>query len=102
MDDLDLRSLERCIEKGAPKDLLEALADEEHSRWAHWQRYLHSRCTRQLDGCLTIPCDLVQRWERQIETPYPELQESEKNSDREQARKLLSSIKRFILENGID
>lgn len=69
--------------------VMEELASVEHERWAHWQRYLHSRCSRQSDGSLTIPADLVQRWESQMTTPYAELSESEKESDREQVRRYL-------------
>ena len=64
--------------------LYEQLAAIEHERWADWQRYMHSLCTTNSDGSLTIPAGLVERWEHQIATPYAELTEREKNSDREQ------------------
>ncbi len=73
-------------------ELLEQLARVEHERWASWQRYVHSRCTCGTDGSLTIPADLVDRWTRQIDTPYAELTESEKESDREQVRRYLPII----------
>lgn len=69
--------------------LVEALADIEHMRWAHWQRYLHDACIEQADGSLTIPVDLVKRWERQIRLRYADLDDSEKESDREQVRRYL-------------
>ena len=72
---------------------LEVTAAVEHDRWAHWQRYLHDQCTVQEDGSLIIPRHLVDRWERQISTPYDALSEKEKNSDREQARDYLSALK---------
>ncbi len=73
--------------------LLEELASIEHDRWAHWQRHLHSKCIPQGgDGDLLIPGALVRQWERQIATPYTELAEDEKESDREQVRKYLSII----------
>lgn len=64
--------------------LYERLAAIEHERWSHWQKYMHSLCTRQDDGSLVIPANHVKQWERQIATPYEELTEAEKNSDREQ------------------
>lgn len=73
--------------------LLEQLADIEHARWAKWQRYLHNKATKQADGSLVIPAELVERWERQIETPYAELSEKEKESDREQVREYVDVIK---------
>ncbi|MGN6757144.1 MAG: hypothetical protein ACTHMJ_12235 [Thermomicrobiales bacterium] len=67
--------------------LFEQLAAIEHERWAGWQAYLHGMATRNPDGSLTIPADLVARWDRQIVTTYAELSESEKESDREQVRR---------------
>lgn len=61
----------------------EKLAAIEHERWADWQKYLHSKCIRESTGLL-IPATLVKQWERQIATPYAELSEKEKESDREQ------------------
>lgn len=72
--------------------VFEDLAEIEHERWAHWQRYMHSKCIRQSDGSLLIPPNLVSQWERQISTPYTELTELEKDSDREQVRKYLPTI----------
>ena len=50
------------------KELIEKLSAIEHDRWAHWQSYLHSKCERNDDGSLTIPKDLVEKWNTQIET----------------------------------
>jgi hypothetical protein len=73
--------------------LLETLAAIEHERWSYWQRYMHSKCVPQGDdGALLIPAALVQQWENQIATPYSELSEEEKESDREQVRKYLPLI----------
>ena len=72
--------------------LVEQLAAIEHERWSHWQRYVHSKCIRQPDGSLLLPADLVARWEKQIDTKYAELDEQERESDREQVRKYLPLI----------
>ncbi len=72
--------------------LMEALAAVEHERWSHWQRYVHENCEERADGSLIIPAHLVDRWTTQIETPYAQLEETEKNSDREQVRRYLPVI----------
>lgn len=72
--------------------LIEALASVEHERWSHWQRYLHSQCELRDDGALTIPAALVKRWSKQMSTPYHELSEHEKDSDREQVQRYLPII----------
>jgi len=86
---------------------MEDWADKEHERWSKWQEYLHSQCFRssEFTGALIIPADLVARWERQIITPYTELSEKEKESDREQVRPyikdiltLLTTLEKEVLE----
>jgi hypothetical protein len=41
---------------------------------------------------LTIPAELVARWTDQLSTPYAELSEQEKESDREQVRRYLPAV----------
>jgi hypothetical protein len=72
--------------------LIEKLAAVEHERWSQWQRYVHSKCTRQPDGSLLLPADLVARWEKQIATKFAELDNTDKERDREQVRKYLPVI----------
>ena len=72
--------------------LLERLAYIEHDRWAHWQRYMHGKAHKLPNGALVISPELVAQWERQLLTPYDQLSEKEKESDREQVRKYLPVI----------
>lgn len=83
---------ERILEVLDDDDLLEELSAIEHDRWAHWQRYLHSKCEPRPDGSLVIPAELANRWAAQLDTPYSELSELEKESDREQVRRYLPVI----------
>jgi hypothetical protein len=76
--------------------LIEALAALEHDRWAHWQRYVHDQGQRQPDGSLMLPADLVDRWERQINTRFENLTTEEKESDREQVRKYFPLLKLWL------
>jgi hypothetical protein len=62
--------------------LRERLAALEHEQWAHW--------TRHLLGNLTP--ENIERWRRQIDTPYDQLSEAEKDSDREWADRVLGLI----------
>ncbi len=78
------------------EELIERLAECEHASWARWQAYLHSICARNPDGSLTIPADRVRRWERQIATPYAELSEAEKQSDRDEVVRLLPLIQEYV------
>lgn len=60
-------------------ELREKLADLEHQQWAHWTRYMLNNLTP----------ENIERWQRQINTPYKNLSEKEKQSDRQWADKVL-------------
>lgn len=81
------------------KDLIELLSKKEHDRWAKWQKHVHSCCTSNEDGSLTIPKEKVDRWERQIKTDYDNLSEQEKDSDRRQVLETLKTIKYYHKNN---
>jgi hypothetical protein len=65
--------------------LRERLAALEHEQWAHWTRYMLDNLTP----------ENVERWRSQIETPYERLSESEKQSDREWADRVLILVEAF-------
>lgn len=75
-------------------ELREALADYAHEAWAGWMKYLFSKSIYNHDDTVTIPASLVARWERQASTAYADLPEEEKNSDREEADKMLELVKK--------
>jgi hypothetical protein len=62
--------------------LRERLAALEHEQWAHWTRYLLDHLTP----------ENIELWRRQVDTPYEELSESEKDSDREWADRVLRIV----------
>lgn len=70
--------------------LREKIAAVQHEIWAHWMRYLFSVSIKNEDGSCTIPVEKVQRWMRQLDTPYDALTDKEQSSDREQAEKVLA------------
>ncbi|HIB9056342.1 TPA: hypothetical protein ACWYGT_004999 [Citrobacter braakii] len=78
------------------KFVIEKLADIEHGRWSRWQKYLHEQCVKNDDGSLTIPHELVSRWEKQMTTPYSELTDEEKQSDRDLVEKDLDKLHRIL------
>ncbi len=77
-------------------DFIEQAAAIEHARWSKWQLYMFSQCTRNPDGSLTIPPELVHRWTRQAATGYEQLTETEKESDREQTRPYLPLVRGLV------
>jgi len=70
----------------------ELLADYAHEAWAGWMRYVFGICKLNGDESATIPRWAVERWTRQMETPYEMLSEKEKDSDRKEADKILKII----------
>jgi len=65
-------------------EVVEAVAEQAHVAWSGWTRWM-------ID--VWSP-EAVARWERQIATPYADLSESEKESDRKEARAYLAAIDR--------
>lgn len=70
---------------------LERLAELEHVQWARWTEYM-------LDTLVTYAPELathphVLGWRRQIATPYADLTERERDSDREWAHKVLTVLR---------
>lgn len=72
---------------GIEDEFLEKLAAIEHNRWTDWQQWVH-KCLKpnpmgEIFPYLLDP-EWYERWDKQIETPYERLSESEKQSDRDQ------------------
>jgi len=70
------------------KKFIEQGAEIEHNRWSRWQSYLFSKSEWTKDGYL-IPRELCFRWQKQIDTPYSELSEKEKESDKKEVENYL-------------
>jgi hypothetical protein len=68
----------------------ERLAAYAHEAWAGWMLYLFRFGTLHADGTFAIDADKVERWKRQATTPYAELPEAEKDSDRAEADAILA------------
>ena|ERR1700682_91804 len=75
-----------ALEKIDDKELIEILADIEHERWSGWMRWMFDNWTE----------DNIARWKMQMVTPYSDLPEYSKESDRKEVRKTLEAIKRHL------
>jgi hypothetical protein len=71
----------------------EELASYAHDAWSGWMKYMFSKSIITTDKNVIIPSDLVKRWDRQMNTKYEDLPESEKESDRKEADTMLAIIK---------
>lgn len=78
----------------AYEHLREDLAALEHNQWALWTRYMLAALQPLM---MPVPCDdtsalamrRLEGWQRQVDTPYAELSEDEKDKDREWADRVL-------------
>lgn len=77
--ELKMKEHSELLQQTDKESTLEKLATLEHEQWAHWTRYMLENLT----------ADNIERWKLQIETPYSNLTELEKESDRVWARKTL-------------
>ncbi len=88
---------ERGKKASAPvaTELVECLADVQHVIWAHWMAYLFSVCEKKDYFILkhtVIPEEKVRRWTRQMYAHYSLMPEGEKESERDQAWKVLEAL----------
>ena len=74
----------------------EEKAKAAHDIWAHWMKYMFTKCKYfempddyASSRVLTIPSELVERWQRQMNTPFEELSEQEQKSDYKIAEQFL-------------
>lgn len=75
------------------EELIERLAALEHDRWSGWMNYLFTQGYSREDGAFVIDPESVRWWQHLIDTPYAELTERSKESDRQEVRKTLDVLK---------
>lgn len=72
---------------------LEQMADKVHQVWCNWMKEVFSQGTLYPKmpgkGLWVMSLPAQRRWTKQMTIPYAQLSESEKNSDREIARRYL-------------
>lgn len=82
----------------------EKLAEYAHDAWSGWMKYLFSKgelrwaepspdSQARPERVYIMPAWAVERWQRQMNTPYASLPESEKESDRDEADKMLAILR---------
>ncbi len=84
------------IEPVESGELREQLAAIEHERWADWQKWCH-KVLRE-NNPSPEQGDILERWDRQIETPYAELSEAEKQSDRDQVDRYWQLVEAYLAQ----
>jgi hypothetical protein len=72
----------------------ERLARLAHEQWSGWMEHLFERGVQRPDGVFCIDPEFVARWRRQMKTPYDDLPEHEKESDRHEANRVLREIRK--------
>lgn len=83
--------------KTSEDELKQQLAAIEHERWADWQKWMH-KVLREANPSPEIG-DILERWDRQIETPYAALLDKEQLSDMEQVDRYWPLIQEYIAQN---
>lgn len=79
-------------ERAQALELREQLAALAHEQWSGWMRYLFSKGCYTDMGDYVIPKSSVLWWQRQMGTPYADLSEVEKDSDRKEADRVLALL----------
>ena len=82
--------------------LCEELSDYAHEAWSGWMEYLFQHSSpifpdgSQGQPAMQIPAELTARWKRQLSTPYAELPENVKESDRKEADRMLAILRKHL------
>lgn len=82
------------------QEFLERMADAAHLCWANWMKYQRTRGGYR-DGCpdFHYPEVWMKRWNRQMNLPYADLREDEKQSDRDVVAEYYLPIIREYVES---
>lgn len=75
----------------------EQLAALAHKQWAGWMRYMFTRGDHRSNGDWLVPWEWVQRWQRQMNTPYEHLSSGEQESDRKEADRVLALVEDLVI-----
>lgn len=89
--------------------LREGLAEYAHEAWSGWMKYMFEKGKfehRHKEGgglidvetVYIMPAWAVERWARQMQTPYADLPESEKEGDRLEADRMIEVMDKTPLE----
>lgn len=70
------------------------LSDYAHEAWSGWMQHLFDVCEKNENGTVTIPKSRVERWMRQIQTPYENLSQEEQNSDNVEADRIIEILQK--------
>ncbi len=73
-------------------DLRERFAAYAHEAWSGWMRHMFRLNANPAMTCLIVPKDISARWYRLMHTPYAQLTEKEKASDRVEADRMIAIV----------
>jgi len=73
------------------QEKIEKLADYAHQSWSRWMKHIFKKSDTMPKG-LYFSGKEIQRRQKLIATPYKDLSENEKESDRKEARKMLEIL----------
>jgi len=71
----------------------EQLAYYAHDAWSGWMKYMFEKMTINDDGTAIMPKWAVDRWTFQMNKTYDELPEDMKETDRQEADRMITIIK---------
>ena len=85
--------------------LRENFAEYAHNAWSGWMKYMFEKgiiephyANGKQENVYIMPAWAVERWQRQMNTAYADLPDSEKESDRLEADRMIEILDRTPLE----
>lgn len=83
-----------------------AIAVQCHNSWSGWMSHLFGRSARgagSIDGLLSLEFvrEDIERWDRQVKTPFTDLNEEEQASDLREADKFIEQLLDYVRKHGV-
>lgn len=104
-DNVAFVELERLATRRDGEKLRENLAAYAHESWSGWMKYLFNKgmfephyTNGKFEQVWIMPTWAIERWQRQMNTPYADLPDHEKESDRLEADRMIEVWDKTAME----
>jgi len=83
------------------KEIMDKFGEAQHKIWADWMKFLFTEGYDMEDGSFKMKREKVERWRRQMNTPYEELTRKEQETDIKVAQDYLGDIMVLFVEESV-
>ena len=82
-------------------EIMNKLGSAQHEIWSNWMKFLFTQGYNLEDGTFKIKRDKVERWKRQMKTPFDELSKEEQETDVQVVKDHLNEVMVLFVEEAV-